>query len=126
MQESSPVTSSQPHVLVVEDDPSTLHALELLLRHHRYQVTVATTVAEAIRRLDGEPDAILLDLMLPDGDGMRVLETVRARRLSSRVTIITGVGDTARLDEVRALAPDLMLQKPVDFSQILQRLPRVA
>ena len=111
-------------VLLVEDDPPTVHALETLLRHHRFDVTVAATVDAALRLLDdAEPDAVLLDLMLPDGDGIRILQAVRERQLSTRVAVLTGVGDLARLDRVRALRPDAMLQKPVDFFQILEHLP---
>jgi two-component system response regulator AtoC len=112
-------------VLVVEDDQTTGHALELLLRHHRYDVITATSVAEAIGRLSSgpAPDAILLDLMLPDGDGLRVLELIRSRSLPTQVTVMTGVGDPIRLDRAAKLQPHALLLKPVDFPQILMQLP---
>ena len=121
---SSPDGSPRPplRVLVVEDDSATTHALELLLRHQGYEVLMAHSVAEALRHLASEPDCVLLDLMLPDGDGMRVLETVREKGLKSRVVVITGVGDTDHLDRVHLLRPDALLRKPVDFLQILEKL----
>ena len=123
------MTSAAPprpvRVLVVEDDGPTGHALALLLKHHRYEVISAHSVAEAVGRLTSEPapDAVLLDLMLPDGDGLKVLETIRQRRLPSQVTVITGVGDLERLECAMRLNPRAVLQKPVDFPQILAQLP---
>lgn len=113
-------------VMVVEDDAPTTHALDLLLRHHGYEVAMATTVKEALALLPTHPDYILLDLMLPDGDGMKVLEAVRESGLRSRVVVITGVGDQDHLARVHLLNPSAMLKKPVDFSQILEKLPAVA
>jgi CheY-like chemotaxis protein len=112
-------------VLVVEDDPPTGHALELLLKHHRYDVVIVNSVVEALDRLSSglAPDAVLLDLMLPDGDGARVLEAIRARGLPSRVTVLTGVGDPDRIDRALKLKPHAVLQKPVEFPQILKELP---
>src|SRR5437867_3548509 len=117
---SSP--ASPLRVLVVEDDSATTHALELLLRHQGHEVLMASNVDEALRHVASEPDVILLDLMLPDGDGMHVLEAVRERGLKSRVVVITGVGDADHLDRVHLLKPDALLKKPVDFFQILAKL----
>ena len=115
-----------PRVLVVEDDPSTADALRRLLGLHGYEVLVAGTVRAALAQLAQRPAYILLDLMLPDGDGARVLEAVRQSALDARVLVITGVGDADRLDRVRRLEPEAMLRKPVDFTQILEKLAKVA
>ena len=116
----------QLRVLVVEDDAATSHALELLLRHQGYEVAVATGVAQALRLLASSPDYVLLDLMLPDGDGMGVLEAVRARGLKCRVIVLTGVGDPDHLARVHLLRPEALLAKPVDFVQILEKLSSAA
>ena len=111
-----------PRVLVVEDDSSTADALRRLLQYHAYEVLLSDTVAGALAHLDARPQYVLLDLMLPDGDGARVLEAIRDRRLDCRVLIITGVGDAERLERVRALGPDALLKKPLEFMQILEKL----
>jgi DNA-binding NtrC family response regulator len=120
--------TARARVLVVEDDASTSHALVLLLRHHGYDVTLAATVRDAMRHIAAAPgpEFILLDLMLPDGDGGRILEAVRAAGMDTRVVVVTGVGDTDRLAQVNRLGPAALLKKPVDFSQILENLSRVA
>jgi DNA-binding response OmpR family regulator len=113
-------------VLVVEDDVPTADALRRLLSLYGYEVLLAETVREALRQLAARPDHILLDLMLPDGDGARVLEAVRQSRLASRVVVITGVGDPDHLARVRGLKPEALLRKPVDFTEILEKLSKVA
>jgi DNA-binding response OmpR family regulator len=125
-QEAEAAQAAPPkrRVLVVEDDRATSHALRQLLRHHGFEVLTAATVAEGLGLAAAEPDFILLDLMLPDGDGSQVLQLVRERGLRSRVAVVTGSMDPERLSRVRALNPSSLLQKPVDFLEILRSLPQ--
>jgi CheY-like chemotaxis protein len=69
-------------------------------------VTAAATLAEAMERLADEPDAVLLDLMLPDGSGAQVLRHIREHGLSARVAVTTGTSDEHMLREVKGLKPD--------------------
>jgi DNA-binding NarL/FixJ family response regulator len=87
---------------------------------------MARTVAEAKQLAGLQPDIVLLDLMLPDGDGVEVLEYIRDRRIRSAVTVITGSSDPDRLARVQGLGPMVLLQKPVDFMDILRNLPQPA
>ena len=122
----TPIAQPPRRVLVVEDDPATTHALQLLLRHHGYEVVLAASVQDGLRSIRSGPDYVLLDLMLPDGDGMRVLEAIREQGLRSRVVVITGVGDTDHLARVHLLRPDALLRKPADFFQILEKMSAAA
>ncbi len=61
--------------------------------------------------------------MLPDGNGLTVLEAIRRQNLQARVTVVTGVGDPEHIARARGLKADIVLQKPVDFLQILSGLP---
>ena len=76
------------------------------------------TVADALAALERRPDWVLLDLMLPDGCGSKVLERVNEHRLPSRVCVITGCGPD-RLEKVRSLGPDEVFKKPVDVMRLL-------
>ena len=77
-------------VLVVEDEADIAFALQDLLRHDGYEVTVAGTCAAAIALISQHRfNAILLDLSLPDGDGMDVLQDVQRRDPSLPVIIVT-------------------------------------
>lgn len=112
-------------VLIVEDQDDARRALSMLCRKRGFAIAAAPTLAEALRSLDDwRPDAILLDLMLPDGNGVEVLRRVRGQRLAVRVAVVTAVFGGAELQEVRALGPDALFQKPVDFSVICHWLER--
>lgn len=73
-------------VLVVDDDPATAYALRRLLASRGVcEVTHVTTVAEAVAHLESPPDWVILDLDLPDGLGLEVLDAVRVGGLRTRV-----------------------------------------
>jgi CheY-like chemotaxis protein len=69
----------QTAILIVEDDPDQLALADLRVTMAGYQVRTAATVKQMVRSLveQGVPDLMLLDVMLPDGDGFDVLEKVR-------------------------------------------------
>lgn len=119
------VSDPKGRILVVEDDRAARTALNLLLRHHGYEVLLAGTVADVLTLAASQPDFILLDLMLPDGDGIEVLEFIRDRKIRSAVTVITGSSDPERLARVQGFNPQVLLQKPIDFLDILRNLPQV-
>jgi CheY-like chemotaxis protein len=107
-------------VLVVEDDPSSRRALTLLLQLKGFQTAHAATQAEAIGQLRDNPICVLLDLMLPDGNGSAVLDHIRRHRLPIRVAVTSGAADwESMLQEAR---PDAYFRKPLDFDQIVRWL----
>ena len=70
--------NDNPAVLVVDDDPDILAALHDLLEHEGYQVTCASTCGGALAEATASPyDAVLLDIGLPDGDGLSVLDLLK-------------------------------------------------
>jgi two-component system response regulator TctD len=107
-------------VLLVEDDEASRRALGAALRRRGCSVCLATTVAEAKGRLRHglEPDVVLLDLMLPDGDGREVLREVRQRGLDAKVAVCTGVADPECLSGVVAMGPNAVFTKPLDLAGI--------
>jgi DNA-binding response OmpR family regulator len=108
--------------LIVEDDLSSANALKRILAHRGFQVEAATTLAEAIPQLDGSIGGIILDLMLPDGDGIAVLHALRERHLNPRVIITTAVSDGERLHELQEFSPTLLLKKPINLAELLRAL----
>src|SRR5688572_18987105 len=94
-------TPHRPRVIVVEAYPASRRTMKMLLNYYNYDVVIAGTLAEAMNEVKEQPDFILLDLMLPDGDGAEVLQRVREQKLQSRVTVVTGTNDPDRLREVQ-------------------------
>ncbi len=104
-------------VLIIEDHDATRTMLAKLLSISLdgWQVLTAATIAEGLALLlESEPDCLVLDLMLPDGDGETVLRRIRETKLRTCVAVTTGTGDEARLDAVRWLQPEALLRKPID------------
>lgn len=85
--------NDNPAVLVVDDDPDILAALHDLLEHEGYQVTCASTCGGALAEATASPyDAVLLDIGLPDGDGLSVLDLLKEQHPSLPVIILTAFG----------------------------------
>jgi DNA-binding response OmpR family regulator len=107
-------------VLIVEDEARIASFLVKGLRKHDFDVEHVSTGGDALARLerDGEFDLLLLDLGLPDVDGLDVLREVRARGLTIPVIILT-----ARSGDREAglrLGADDFLVKPLPFAQLLK------
>jgi DNA-binding response OmpR family regulator len=103
-------------LLIVEDHESTRRMLGSMFGRRGWTVYLATTIGEAWELLNRglEPDTVILDLGLPDGDGDAVLRKIRECELSPRVVVYTGADDSERLGRIRRLHPDMLLFKPID------------
>lgn len=113
------------HVLVIDDEPQILRLMRTILGAHRFRVTVARTGEEGLALAAAEqPDVIILDLGLPDMDGIQVCEQLR---LWTQVPIIILSVRSEESDKVRALdrGADDYLVKPFGTEELLARL-RVA
>ncbi len=110
---------AQPKVLVVDDEPDLLELLELTLSRMGLDVERASTVAEAIARLDKDSfDLCLTDMRLPDGEGLRVVEHINQHGLDVPVAVITAFGSAENaVAALKAGAFDY-LAKPVALEQL--------
>jgi two-component system OmpR family response regulator len=111
-------------VLIVEDEPTAARAISLLLKYKGCDSIVAGTVAAAMKALDAEkkPQWVVLDLMLPDGCGDQVLMRIKDEKLPIKVAVVSGCGDDAKIESVKALGPDVYIPKPVDLTQLLESM----
>ena len=109
-------------ILVVEDEQSIKNFIATVLTANDYDVLTAGCVKDALSMISSHcPDLILLDLGLPDEDGMRVLEEVRAW---SSLPIIVVSARTHEADKVKALdlGADDYVEKPFGTSELLARI----
>ncbi len=82
--------TAHPAVLIVDDDPDILTALQDLIEHEGFRVTGVSTCASASRQVETVDFAVvLLDIGLPDGDGLAVLDTIQAIAPSLPVIVLT-------------------------------------
>src|SRR5699024_11296530 len=77
-------------VLTVDDEPSLVELLSMAMRYEGWQVHTAQTGTDAVRTArETQPDAIVLDMMLPDFDGLEVMRRIRAERPEVPVIFLT-------------------------------------
>lgn len=118
--------AAEVRILLVEDDQALARALESFLRGKDFVVDTASTVAAAKLALPlAEWGAVLLDLHLPDGDGLSMVPVVRRRYPDASVIILTARDQIT--DRVRGLdsGADDYLVKPFDPEELLARLRAV-
>lgn len=103
----APAKASKPkgkRILIVEDERPLAHALELKLNHEGYVTEIATSGTEALKKgTAGKYDLILLDLIMPEVDGFEVLTELKAKKVKSKVIVLSNLGQ----DEDKARAKDL-------------------
>jgi DNA-binding NtrC family response regulator len=114
----------QPIVWIVDDDPAIRELLSFMVGEDGYQVETFASGAEVLATSDPPPAAVLLDLMMPEVDGVEVLKELGRRHPSLPVTILTAVNDVARAVEVTKLGAYDYLTKPVDKDRLLTTLKR--
>jgi DNA-binding response OmpR family regulator len=113
-------------ILVIEDDPAIRRGLVDALKFDSFQVFEADTAARGAELAASvECDAVLLDLLLPGGDGISILQAIRAARPTLPVLILTARGDEA--DRIRGLqlGADDYIVKPFSIRELLARLRAV-
>jgi two-component system, OmpR family, KDP operon response regulator KdpE len=116
------MTAAKPRVLVCDDEQQILRALRVILRDAGYEALPAGTVEEALDAAAvGRPDAAIIDLVLPDGDGIELCRRLR-EWTEIPLIVLSAVGDEDA--KVRALAAgaDDYVTKPFGPRELIARL----
>ena len=109
-------------VLVVDDEPQILRALRTSLRGAGYEVETAETAAQALALLAANPpDAVVLDLVLPDGSGVEICRELRTWS-TAPVIVLSVVGDEAEKVAALDAGADDYVTKPFGIEELLARL----
>ena len=109
-------------ILVVEDDPSVKNLMTTTLRTHEYHYLTAQNGQSAIMEASSHnPDIVLLDLGLPDMDGIEVIRNIRSWSNMPIIVISARSEDTDKIDALDAGADDY-LTKPFSVEELLARL----
>src|ERR1700746_3042399 len=109
------------HVLVVDDETEIRTSLEEILTEEGYGVATAATASEALLLIEDAPyDVVLLDIWLPDRDGLDVLGDVRQMALERRpeVVIISGHGTIETAVKATKLGAYDFLEKPLSIDKV--------
>ena len=122
MPQAMPTPTEPLRVLIVEDDPANLEVMQLVLESAGHRVRTAVNGADALTSAAEEPpDAVLLDMQLPDQPGEDVSAALRARMARPPRIIITS-GRTLESGDAARLGADAVLQKPFGPDRLLEVL----
>ncbi|HLG42404.1 MAG TPA: sigma-54 dependent transcriptional regulator [Planctomycetota bacterium] len=112
-------------ILIVEDETHMARTLELLLKPRKHRIAFASTGEEGVQAARLEDfDVVLLDIMLPDLDGLKVLEQVRRDRPATQVIMLTAKKDVKTAVEAMKKGAYDYLQKPVEEEDLLMAVDR--
>jgi CheY-like chemotaxis protein len=119
----TPKAERVAHVLIVEDNDLVSGALRVLFEQTGRRVSIAATVADAISVASADrPDLMLIDLTLPDGNGLTILESLRRDNRQPKVAVaLTGHDDPAIAQRCGDLGCAAVLLKPVPTRELLKR-----
>jgi len=110
--------AARPRVLFIEDEPALRQAYQRYFAP-RFEIAMAETGAEARRQFDAfGPDLVVLDLKLPDADGMDVLRGLRQRHAGLRVIVTTSYASQQPVFEMLAIPHNGYLVKPFSLSDL--------
>ena len=109
-------------VLVVDDEPPIRKLLRMGLAAQGYQTLEASNGKAALELLGQAPDLIILDLGLPDAQGLELLRTMRARDESVPIVVLSSRGDEAGKVQALDLGADDYVTKPFGMDELLARM----
>jgi signal transduction histidine kinase/HPt (histidine-containing phosphotransfer) domain-containing protein len=117
--------NTPPSIFIIDDEPKNFDAIQSLLIDEKYTFSYAISGRRAIERLKRfQPDLILLDVMMPDMDGIEVCKFIKASSQWESIPIIMVTSLTEKKDLARCLAAgaDDFISKPVDVIELTARI----
>jgi len=111
-------------IWVVDDDPAIRELLSFIVQEAGYEVDAFSSGAEVLASSSEPPNAILLDLMMPEIDGVEVLKEINRRNPKLPIIMVTADNDVQRAVEVTKLGAYDYLIKPIDQERLLTTLSR--
>jgi DNA-binding response OmpR family regulator len=111
-------------VLIVDDEPNIVLALEFLMKQQGYETRIARDGDEALAEVERfRPDLVLLDVMLPRRDGFEVCQRLRAEGWSElRIVMLTAKGRDVEIEKGLALGADGYVTKPFSTGELVARV----
>jgi len=112
-------------VLIVDDEPNIVAALEYLLQRSGYEVRAAANGDEALRQMEAfGPDLVLLDVMMPQKSGYEVCQRIREREdwRPIKIIMLSARGREAEVSKGLSLGADLYITKPFSNAELVARI----
>ncbi|HLV37036.1 MAG TPA: response regulator [Spirillospora sp.] len=124
-----PTIGKGQHVLVVEDDADVASVFGMILEQAGFRVSVVNTGVAAMRILDTDmPAALVLDLMLPDMDGLDLATFIRKNEMDYQripVVVVSGATGGFQMNKALEAGVDMFLGKPVGVDELIEAFSRL-
>jgi DNA-binding response OmpR family regulator len=117
-----------PRILIVDDEPNLVLALEFLMKKEGYEIRAAADGEKAVKAAEEyRPDLILLDVMMPRMDGYEVCQHIRANPELRDVAIVmlTAKGREVEREKGLALGADLYITKPFSTREVVRKVKEI-
>jgi DNA-binding response OmpR family regulator len=114
-----------PRILIVDDEPNIVLALELLMKREGYEIRTVGDGERAVEAAETfRPDLILLDVMMPRMDGFEVCQRIRADASLKDISIVmlTAKGREVEREKGLALGADLYITKPFSTREVVRKV----
>ena len=115
-------------ILVVDDEVDFLKILKLNLEDSGYEVVTALNGKEALKKMKSEnPDAVILDIMLPGLNGEEVCKSIRKDPVFGKTPVIMATGKNTDVDRIigKVIGADIYITKPFDLKQLISAIKKV-
>jgi DNA-binding NtrC family response regulator len=110
-------------VLLVDDEADFLDTLSERMRDRGMDVSTTTSAEDALKKLDAESyDAIVLDLMMPEMDGLELLKAIKKKKPELQVILLTGYATVGKGIEAMKLGAVDFLEKPADLKVLTEKI----
>jgi len=115
-------------ILIVEDNEKNMKLVRDILRHNKYETLEATNGLDGVRiAAESRPDLVLMDIQLPDIDGIEALRRIRKDRALDRVPVIAVSASVMPDDQQKIVTSgfDAFVTKPINLKQFLATVQRL-
>lgn len=115
----------QSKILIVDDEPESLHVLERILSQKDYETITAESGKNVLNLLkQNQPDLILLDIMMPDMDGFQVCQEIKNNEQTSSIPVlfITALADSTSIIKGFEVGANDFIKKPFHINEVLARV----
>lgn len=111
---------------VLEDDRDIAYIIEFLLKDEGYEIQVSSTFKELRKKLqESIPDLFILDVMLPDGNGLDICRDLKSDDFTKHIPVILMSANIKNNELAKAVGPDDFIAKPFDLDYIEARIRRL-
>ena len=112
-------------ILIADDEPSIVTAVEFLMRREGYEVSIARDGSEALERMESSrPDLVVLDVMMPQKSGYEICKRIREREdwRGIKIIVLSAKGRDAEVAKGLAMGADVYITKPFSTRELMSRV----